>query len=276
MDALTQMLAALRLAPVQCQAWGHPITSGLPTIDYFLSSELMEPPGAQAHYHENLVCLPGLSIHYLPPDIAVASTPPGLPEPDDCVRFVCLQSLFKLLPAQDRLVARIAARVPRSQFFFISHSSPQITERYRRRLGQAFSQAGVDPQPRLHFLPQLKYGEFLGLARHADIILDSVGWSGGNTTLEALSFARPIVTLPGQLLRGRHTMAILRRIGVTETIAQNEEDYGELAARLAEDVTWRLQVAEKLQQHKALAYQDENPVRHLEKFLRQAVDNHAA
>ena len=37
-------LAALRLAPVQCSYIGHPQTSGFPTIDCFLSGELIEPP----------------------------------------------------------------------------------------------------------------------------------------------------------------------------------------------------------------------------------------
>ena len=67
MDQMTPRLAGLRLAPVQCTSWGHPTTSGLPTIDYFLSSELMEPPDADARYTEKLVRLPNLGIAYVPP-----------------------------------------------------------------------------------------------------------------------------------------------------------------------------------------------------------------
>jgi tetratricopeptide (TPR) repeat protein len=44
MDVSSLQLAAQRLASVQCNSWGHPETSGLSTIDYFLSSDLMEPP----------------------------------------------------------------------------------------------------------------------------------------------------------------------------------------------------------------------------------------
>ena len=71
MDTSSLQLAAQRLAPVQCNSWGHPETSGLPTLDYFLSSDLMEPPDAQAYYTEKLVRLPNLSIYYEP----VASEP---------------------------------------------------------------------------------------------------------------------------------------------------------------------------------------------------------
>jgi predicted O-linked N-acetylglucosamine transferase (SPINDLY family) len=265
------MLAALRLAPVQCQAWGHPVTSGLPAIDYFLSSELMEPAEAETHYCERLIRLPGLSIRYPEPDTTVALRPPGLPEGDESIVFVCLQSLFKLLPLQDQLMARIAARTEGSRFVFISHPSPALTAQYQRRLEQAFHAAGVNPQGRLIFLPQLKYGEFLGLARAAGVILDSVGWSGGNTTLEALSFAKPIVTLPGEFMRGRHTAAILQHIGATDTVAANPDDYVKLAVRLAGDPTWRKEIEEQVRRHRALAYNNDRPVRALEQFIRRAV-----
>ena len=64
MDAPTIQIAALRLAPVQCSAWRHPVTSGLPTIDYFISSELMEPKNAQLHYSETLIKLPNIGVYY--------------------------------------------------------------------------------------------------------------------------------------------------------------------------------------------------------------------
>ena len=271
MDAMTQMLAALRLAPVQCQAWGHPVTSGLPAMDYFLSSERMEPEGAQAHYRERLVCLPGLSIRYPEPDLAAAFRPPELPAEDGGILFVCLQSLFKLLPLQDRLLARIAAQAPGGRFAFIAHSSAALTAGCRARLEAAFRAAGVDPQGRLLFLPQQRYGGFLGLARAADIILDSAGWSGGNTTLEALSFGRPIVTLPGEFMRGRHTAGILRHIGVTETVAAEADDYVALAVRLAREAAWRNEITARLLQHKHLAYHNDAPIRALEQFIHQAV-----
>ena len=60
MEPRLQMVAPLRLAPVQCNMGGHPVTSGLQHMDYFLSSDLMEPEGGESHYSEKLVRLPGL------------------------------------------------------------------------------------------------------------------------------------------------------------------------------------------------------------------------
>ena len=48
-------LASLRLAPVQINTWGHPDTSGVPTLDYYVSADCFEPADAQDHYSEQLV-----------------------------------------------------------------------------------------------------------------------------------------------------------------------------------------------------------------------------
>ncbi len=120
MDKVTAQLAGTRLAATQCCSWGHPVTSGFPTIDYFLSSDLMEPEGADDHYSERLIRLPNLSIHYEPLD----HSPVGIDRAElglraDAVVYWCCQSLPKYLPQFDRVFARIAAGVPDCQFTFI-------------------------------------------------------------------------------------------------------------------------------------------------------------
>ncbi len=117
---MTQM-AGLRLAPVQCATWNHPITSGSPMIDYFLSSDLMEPEEAQAHYSETLVRLPNLFTAYTKPSLpsqTLTRTDLGLRE--DTVLYLSSQSLFKYLPQYDYIFAEIARQVPNAQFAFIA------------------------------------------------------------------------------------------------------------------------------------------------------------
>ncbi|MBI4663873.1 MAG: tetratricopeptide repeat protein [Verrucomicrobia bacterium] len=272
MDPLTQSLAALRLAPVQCMSWGHPVTSGLPTIDYFLSSEAMEAPMADSHYSETLVRLPNLSICYPPPDPGIAEIPSG-PNDFDLGRShcLCLQSLFKLLPQYDDLYPRIAARVPNSEFWFIALDSAELTEMFRQRLAQSFSKHGLDAARYVRIFPKMKIGRFFGLIRQADVILDSVGWSGGNTTLEAVAFDKPVVTLPGELMRSRHTYAILALMELAETIAKDLDDYVAIAGRLALDKAWHAQIVSKTRSNKSRVYNDLGAVRGLERFLLSAV-----
>ena len=78
MNRMVVRLSALRLAPVQCNFWGHSTTSGLPTMDYFIGSDLMEPADAAGHYTETLIRLPNLSVNYIAPEI-----PPGILERTD-------------------------------------------------------------------------------------------------------------------------------------------------------------------------------------------------
>src|SRR4029450_704946 len=139
------VLASLRLAPVQCLTWGHPETSGYPTIDYFLSSDLMEPPGGEDHYTEKLIRLPTLSVYYEPSDDdSVDVTRQGLGLRPGATAFWCGQSLYKYLPQDDEVYPRIARAVPDCQFVFIEHPNGKAaTEVFWRRLTQAFAAHGL-------------------------------------------------------------------------------------------------------------------------------------
>ena len=272
MDPLTTQIAGLRLAPIQCMAWGHPITSGLPTIDYFLSSDLMEPENAQAHYSEKLVRLPNISICY---------EKPSLPEPtktrsdfqlrEDAVVYLCCQSLFKYLPQFDYIFAEIAQRVPQAQFAFIASDTATITGQFQTRLRRNFANFDLDSEDYCVFIPKQHRVDYLNLNLVADIFLDSFGWSGGHTTLEAIACGLPVVTCPGEFMRSRHTYGILQMIGMTEMIAQNEAEYIEIAVHLGLDTNWRQEVVQKIYERHSWLYEDRTCVTALESFYESLV-----
>ncbi|GAB0056871.1 hypothetical protein SIID45300_01186 [Candidatus Magnetaquicoccaceae bacterium FCR-1] len=253
MEPRLHPISALRLAPLQCNGGGHPITSGLEAIDVFLSSDLMEPEDAEGHYSERLIRLPNLASSYLTPRVGLARPPEGF-EPGR-VNYVNLQSLFKLLPRHDDLYPRIAREVPGSRFFFIGWT-PTITERFRVRLREAFARHGLDAGAFCTILPRMPQESFFGLARAADVILDGIDWSGNNSSLEALAFGTPIVTLAGSFFRSRHTFGIFRRLGLMETVARDLDDYVALAVRLGEDVAWRQHVRAAILAQNARLYED--------------------
>ena len=268
MDPTTAMLAALRLAPVQCSSWGHPNTSGYPTIDYFLSSDLMEPPDGDDHYTETLVRLPNLSIYYDPPQIEdVTMTPADLGAREESVLYWCCQSLYKYLPRHDDVFPRIAKQVGDCQFVFIRHPSDWVTERFRARLERTFSAHGLPWDRYCVFTERLEAAQFMAAMRVMDVFLDSVGWSGCNTTLEALGSGLPVVAYRGDLMRGRHTAAILEMMGITETIAETIEQYVDLAVRMGRDTHWRAKVARQMVANRHKAYCDQTSIKGLEEFL---------
>ena len=153
---MTLKLAALRLAPIQCTSWGHPDTSGLPTMDYYLSSDLMEPPGADSHYTEKLIRLPNLSVYYEPLKIKAADVRrETFSLRKDAVLYFCLQSLFKYLPQYDEVFPRIAEKVGDCQFVFIRNAdSIHVDRQFKHRVEQAFGRYGLNYRDYVTFLPR--------------------------------------------------------------------------------------------------------------------------
>ena len=272
MNPMASRLAAQRLAPVQCSSWGHPDTSGYPTIDYFLSSDLMEPAEADEHYTERLVRLPNLSIWYQPPAVpATAASRSEFGLRPDATVYWCCQSLYKYLPQYDEVFARIARGAGDCQFVFITYpKGTAVTEMFRNRLHRAFSATGLDSADHCVFLPRLDQSRFLAASGLCDVFLDSIGWSGGNTTLESLIYALPIVTLPGRLMRSRHSLAILTRMGIADTIAGTVDEYVAIAIRLARDKVWRDRIRDEIPAGAARVYRDHACISALESFLDQA------
>ena len=272
MQPLMTQLAALRLAPVQCATWGHPITSGLPTVDYFLSSDLMEPENGASHYTEQLIRLPNLGIAFAKPEIP----PPAKGRSDfglrsNAVVYLVSQTLCKILPYQDQVFVAIAQQVPQSQFVFISRPNAAIGTQFQQRLQAAFAAAGLESDRVLMLLPQSQT-DFWNLNQVCDVFLDSFGWSGGHTTLEAIACDLSIVTLPGEFMRGRHSAAILQMLGVTETIASSEANYIEIAVRLGLDPNWRSGLISRMRDRHDHLYDDRSCVRAMEAFYQTAVE----
>ncbi len=273
MDRLTVQLGCLRLAPVQVVFGGHPETSGLPTIDYHLSSDLMEPPHGQEHYTEQLIRLPNLAVCYqlisIQPE---ARSKKEIGIQDNEIMFWCCQSLFKYLPQHDDVFPRIAQELSNAKFVFIKLESEFATDVFCQRLARAFGQFNLDYQDYCLFLPRLNSNAFNGITAIADVFLDNIGWAGNNTTMESTAYNLPIVTFPTELMRGRHAMAILKMMGVEETIAQSKDEYIQIAVRLGQDANYRQHISRQIALNKHKLYGDLKPVRALEDFLLQVVN----
>ncbi len=278
MDKVSAQLAAQRLAAVQCASWGHPVTSGFPTIDYFISSDLMEPADAASHYSERLVRLPNLSIYYEPPTFRrLRSTGRNLVCAQDAVVYWCCQSLPKYLPQFDDVFARIAAEVPDCQFTFIEFGGGKgVTEMFRSRLERAFKAVGLDAADHCVFLPRLAPDRFVAAIGQCDVVLDSIGWSGCNSILESLVHDIPIVTFAGEMMRGRHTAAILKMMEIRGTTAQTIDEYVSMAVLLGRDAGQRVELSGEIARKKHRVYRDRECIVALEAFLENAVRDDAA
>jgi len=271
MDPTALKLASLRLAPVQVTSWGHPETSGLPTIDCFLSAEGLEPQGAQAHYTERLVTLPRLGCCYEP--LRVAPVAPDLARLGiDAAKpvIVCAGVPFKYAPQHDWILAEIAKRTGACRFVFFVHRVADTSGTLRRRLGAAFARQGLDLDRFAVFLPWQEAASFHGLMACADAYLDTIGFSGFNTAMQALECGLPVVAWEGRFLRGRLASGILRAIGLDELVAASAEAYVELAVRLCRDAQYREDIRERIALRRGHLYEDVDVIRGMERFLESA------
>lgn len=240
MDPVTYFLAAHRIAPLQIAGWGHPVTTGLATMDIFLSGDLLEPVEAQSHYRERLVRLPGTGCCTMPLNIA--------PEPLGGIekslgdwsgpRFLIAQRAMKFDPADDELLVEIALAVGECVFVLpLDPIYPWASEKLLARIRQMFISRELDPDKFLLPIPWQSSGKFLSLLDLCDVFLDCPGFSGYTSAWQALQRGIPVVTMEGAWMRQRLAAGLLRHIGVTNTIAASSAEYVALAAGVAKSMS---------------------------------------
>jgi len=222
LDPRMTSLAALRLAPVQAALYGHPVTTGLDSVDFFLGGELLETARSDAHYRERLVRLPGLGASIRPgPTPGDGRWAEALRE-DGRPLLMCLQNLAKIPPSFDAVLAQVAAQTRAPIVFF--NRGPALTARFISRVSSALDARGLSPAA-IHVEPLRPHADYLAGIARASLVLDVPGFSGGATSLDALSVGTPIVAFEGEMARARQSSAMLRRIGLEGLVARDDRDY---------------------------------------------------
>lgn len=268
LEPTTYYLAHAQLARVQCVTWGHPLTTGIPAIDYFISSDDLETVGAEAHYTEKLVRLAHLAIcYYRPhwPTSVKARADFGLS--DESHVYACLQGPFKLHPDDDLVFGEILRRDPRATLALLEGQFPSWSAKLRER----FSRSMPDVARRVVFVPQQPPDDFSRLLASVDVLLDPLHFSGGDTSFQSFAVGTPIVTLPGSFLRSRITCALYRAMGLTDGVATSREDYVARAVRLGTDRGLRDRVRSEILRANSAIFESEAGLRDLENFLLDTV-----
>lgn len=260
MASVSYPLAAMRLAPVQAAGWGHPVTTGSDAIDYYFTCAEMEPPDADAHYVESLVRLPGLGVSYSMPAPPPAGTRAAAGLPEDRRIYLCAQSLFKVHPEMDELLAQIAAADDRAVLLFFQAPARGVTEAFAARIQRALARRGVPPRGQVKFLPRMESSYFRRVLALADVVLDTPRWSGGNTSIDAFAADMPVVTLPGRFMRGRQTMAMLRLMGLEQLIAASADEYVRIALEIARHPALSATLREAIAERRGVLFDRPEPL----------------
>ncbi len=128
----------------------------------------------------------------------------------------------------------------------------------------------MDAQAHCTVLPVLPRTAYFDLLRCCDVYLDTPGWSGGNTSLDAAACGLPMVTWPGPFMRGRHTYGILQRLGLWNTVAHSAPAYVAIAVELGQDVAQRRAIAAQTLAGCPQLFDDRECVQALMEFLTAA------
>ena len=266
MEPRMQILGPLRLSTIQCCTWGVPITTGFKNIDYFFSGESMETDSSHAHYSEKLIKLPACSVDYDIPEKEDIDDSKYKKEENKTI-FLNLQSNYKLLPQHDDLYFEIIKKNKKCKFWFIGTKNEFIASKFKERLSIKSKEYGLYFDDFFVFYPQTHYQNYLGIISKSDIILDSIDWSGFNTSLDAISLNKPIVTLPSNFMRGRHTYGILKNLKIDELISNSKANYVDLAVKLSENLSFRDNIIKKIKTNKSLIFNNYKTVKFIEDFF---------
>ena len=242
----TYFLAYSRLAPLQCNTWGHSDTSGIDTIDYYMSSKYYEKDeNPENNYSEKLVLLDSLCTFYYKiiqsPEL---SNKNYFGFSNNVNIYLSSQVLFKLNPNFDKVINQILENDPNGICIFIkmnlgSYIQDILINRMSSTLGKNMT--------RVHLIEWQKCErDFYKLLSIADVIIDPYPFGGCNTSFSAFSMGIPIVTRPADYINGRFTHGLYRKMGILDLVADNDDDYVKLANKCAMDKEWRKEISSKI------------------------------
>ncbi|MBT3351125.1 MAG: tetratricopeptide repeat protein [Nitrospinaceae bacterium] len=267
-DPTNYFLPFFRLAPVQCTSFAYGYTTGLPSIDYFLSSEFIESDDSDRHYREKLVRFQSLGYLFeRPPSFVEIHERElfGFSEGDHI--YGCYQNLFKIHPEHDALIGEILRRDPQGLLAIIDSGKPNQNEALMSRFMTTFP----DCIDRVKMLPRQEPDRFFSLLRLSNVLLDSLHLGGGTTTLDSLSVGTPIVTWPGEFARGRFTSACYRLMGIENCTARAYAEYVEIALRLANSPAERDATKEKILAANHLIFENDSAALEWEAFFEKTI-----
>ena len=272
MDPFTYFLAFARLAPVQAAFYGHPDTTGIGNIDYFISHQGCEPANAADHYREKLVCIPSDATYtYFKKNTALIEQSKNITvDLPSGTRYFCPQTLMKIHPDFDATLTKILREDPKATILLAEGEEPVWKKALARRLAKTLG----DDCSRVVFLPLMSLAQYLATLRAVDVVLDLPYFSGGGSSFDAIAAQAPVAVWEGEFMRGRQTATLYRQMGIEGCIAHSERDYVRIAIDLANDRSLHDHLKDQLGQRGDAVFEDARAQRAFARILEQVATTH--
>ncbi|OYU12069.1 MAG: hypothetical protein CFE38_09820 [Comamonadaceae bacterium PBBC1] len=231
-------LFAQRAAPVQVTYLGYPGSTGVPNMDWMIGDAVVTPEPDDELCSERVWRLPGVVFCYAPEvdypypayDDALAQRP---------LTFGSFNNVPKLTQRTLALWAGVLLAVPGSKLLL---KAPSFSDAGAVRLfGERLQKLGVDPV-RVEFRGPTGLTDMMAEYADMDIALDPVPYNGGTTSLQALWMGVPVITLEGEHFVSRLGASFMRAAGLPEWVADDDDQYLQIAVRMAKDRAALLQL----------------------------------
>jgi predicted O-linked N-acetylglucosamine transferase (SPINDLY family) len=269
MDPWDFILPEMRACKIQLTGWGLPHTSGLGSIDYYLSSSLQETSSHQKEYTEKLILLDGLPCCFLAELLNYQIQQRDyFMLPPSALLIGCVQSLGKIHPDFDLIIENISKRLPDAFFVFVCSGIASQTQQFINRLEKRAPTASN----RIFMLDRCYTEDFLSLCDCLDILLDTPYYGAGITSYMSAYVGTPVVCFQGTRLRDSTTAAIYKYLEIKDApIASNMHEYVDLAVQLAKHFDLRLQIKKDTVAAASKLYDQQDYVRSFEKFCLEII-----
>ncbi|MBM3484647.1 MAG: tetratricopeptide repeat protein, partial [Alphaproteobacteria bacterium] len=243
-DPLGYFLAFSRLAPAQLNLGGIGVTSGLRTIDHYISDRFTDDEAAQEEYTERLIRLDGFArLWSRPAAVFEARGRAALGLPPSGALYVCPVRPSRLHPAFDRCLAGILERDRDGHVVLLEDPlAPCDVEHLRARFQETL---GRDAARVLFIVPS----RLDAVLPHATVVLDAMPSGGIGALIDAFASHVPIVTWAGPVSRARRGRALYRALGVDGPVARDATSYVDQALALAGEPARRAALVEAIREH---------------------------
>ena len=222
-------LSYVKLAKKQITSWGHPETTGNETIDYFLTSKLLEAPDCEKNYSEKLLYTNDLPMYYYPPVVKDTLSENEISKNNI---YSCPQTLYKIHPEFDEALGSILNKDKKGILYFIK----DVDNTYYKKLLERFKKNKYLDLDRIKFIDGLSWEGYINHCGKASVLLDPFYFGSGNSFHESMYYGTPTITKPTNYMKSRLVLGAYKQMGLENPPVVNTlEDYADTAVDLAND-----------------------------------------
>ena len=245
-------LSLIRFAKTQITSWGHPITTGNDSIDYFLSSKLLETENSQKKFSEKLILSDYLPMYFYKPKIQKKLLD------DQMIKknvYFCSQNLMKFHPHFDEIIAKILRKDKKAKILFIKDKSEILSKKIIDR----FKKNSLIDFDRINFLGKMSVEEYINLCGSSSVLLDTLYFGAGNSFHESMFYGTPTVSMPTENLKSRIVLGAYKQMQIENPpIVNSIDDYVETSVDIANKNPFEMLELKKYFQKQANTHLFEN------------------